>query len=94
MSRTFTAKNWAAAMSFFNAVSEIAEEEGHHPDLHLTSWRNVAVELSTHAIGGLSMPDLVMAAKIDAIKVDYSPKWLRERPEIAEAVAKAQKTGD
>jgi 4a-hydroxytetrahydrobiopterin dehydratase len=65
ISRELVAKNWQAAMSFLNAVSAIAEEEGHHPDLHLTGWRNVRVELSTHAIGGLSMPDMVLAAKID-----------------------------
>jgi 4a-hydroxytetrahydrobiopterin dehydratase len=79
ITREFVAKNWGAAMAFFNSLSEIAEEEGHHPDIHLTGWRNVRVELTTHAIGGLSMPDLVLAAKIDAIEVDYSPKWLRER---------------
>eukprot|EP00966_Prymnesium_polylepis_P193189 4477752-Prymnesium_polylepis.1 len=80
------AKNWAAAMGLFNAVSVLAEEEGHHPDLHLTSWRNVRIELSTHAIGGLSLPDLVLAAKIDAIPVECSPKWLREL-EAAEKAA-------
>ena len=79
ISREFVAKNWAAAMGFFNAVSVIAEEEGHHPDLHLTGWRNVRVDLSTHAIGGLSLPDLVLAAKMDAIEVEYSPKWLKEQ---------------
>ena len=79
ISRAFVAKNWAAAMGFLNAVSVIAEEEGHHPDLHLTGWRNVSVELSTHAIGGLSLPDLVLAAKMDAIPVEYSPKWLKEQ---------------
>ena len=52
ISRALVAKNWAAAMGFFNAVGAIAEEEGHHPDLHLTGWRNVRVDLSTHAIGG------------------------------------------
>ena len=65
-------------MGLFNAISEIAEDEGHHPDLHLTGWRNVRIDLSTHAIGGLSLPDLVLAAKIDAIPVECSPKWLRE----------------
>ena len=78
ISKEVVAKNWGAAMGFFNALSAIAEEEGHHPDIHLTGWRNVRVDLSTHAIGGLSMPDLVLAAKIDAIHVEYSPKWLRE----------------
>ena len=79
ISRAFVAKNWAAAMSFFNEVGAIAEDEGHHPDLHLTNWREVRVCLSTHAIGGLSLPDFVLASKIDAIPVDYSPKWLREQ---------------
>ena len=78
ISREFVAKNWASAMSFLNALSEISEDEGHHPDIHLTGWRNVRVELSTHAIGGLSMPDLVLAAKMDALPVTYSPKWLKD----------------
>ena len=50
-------------MAFINSLSELAEEEGHHPDVHPTNWRDVRVVLSTHAIGGLSMPDLVLAAK-------------------------------
>ena len=65
-------------MDFLNAASAIAEEEGHHPDLHLTGWRNVRVDLTTHAIGGLSLPDLVLAAKLDGVDVVYSPKWWRE----------------
>ncbi|KAG8470381.1 hypothetical protein KFE25_008802 [Diacronema lutheri] len=73
----FVARDWAAAMRFFNGVSAIAEAEGHHPDLHLTNFREVSVELSTHAIGGLSLPDLVLAAKIDAIDVPLSAKWLK-----------------
>ena len=72
-------------MSFFNQVSALAEEEGHHPDLHLTGWRNVRVDLSTHSIGGLSLPDLVLAAKIDGIEVEYSPKWLLQRQKAADA---------
>jgi 4a-hydroxytetrahydrobiopterin dehydratase len=80
ISREFTAKNWQSAMAFLNSLSELAEEEGHHPDIHLTGWRNVRVELTTHAIGGLSMPDLVLAAKLDAIPVTFSPKWLKESP--------------
>ena len=84
ISRSFVARHWAAAIAFLNRVSELAEEEGHHPDLHLTGWRNVRVELSTHAIGGLSLPDLVLAAKIDAIDVEYSPKWLKEQARVEE----------
>ena len=77
ISTRFVAQNWAAAMKFFNEVSVIAEEEGHHPNLHLENWREVRVELSTHAIGGLSLPDMVIAAKIDALDVVYSAKWLK-----------------
>ena len=115
---------------------EVAEAEGHHPDLHLTNYRDVKVrpsaqatdityarslpskgshkpawfhisaesqnlnhislpqhwdaaqetacaqvDLSTHAIGGLSKNDFIVAAKIDAVPTEYSPKWLREHKE-------------
>jgi 4a-hydroxytetrahydrobiopterin dehydratase len=62
--REWTAKNFMAAIDFFNRVAAVAEEEGHHPDLHLTGYRHVAVELWTHAIGGLSENDFILAAKI------------------------------
>ena len=78
LTRSFTAKNWACAFSFLNHLSEIAETEGHHPDVHLTNYRDVSIVLTTHAIGGLSMHDFVLAAKLDALDVTYSPKWLRE----------------
>lgn len=63
-------------MSYLNSISGVAEEEGHHPDLHLTGWRNVRIELTTHAVGGITLPDLILAAKIDEILVECSPKWL------------------
>ena len=50
-------------------VAELAEDEGHHPDLHLTGYRNVAIELWTHAIGGLSENDFITAAKIDQLPI-------------------------
>jgi 4a-hydroxytetrahydrobiopterin dehydratase len=58
-----------AGIDFFNAVAKIAEEEGHHPDLHLEGYRKVAIELWTHAIGGLSENDFILAAKIDKVPV-------------------------
>ena len=81
ISRKFTAKNWKSALDFVNQLSIVAEEEGHHPDVHLTNWRDVEVVASTHAIGGLSLHDFVLAAKLDTIDVTYSPKWLRENAE-------------
>jgi 4a-hydroxytetrahydrobiopterin dehydratase len=65
--REWKAKNFMAAIDFFQRVAELAEDEGHHPDLHLEGYRNVAVEIWTHAIGGLSENDFILAAKIDQI---------------------------
>lgn len=65
--REYRAKNFLAAMAFFNRVAEVAENEGHHPDLHLVGYRNVAIEIWTHAIGGLSENDFILAAKIDSL---------------------------
>ena len=67
--RQWTAKNFLAGIQFFNDVAKLAEEEGHHPDLHLEGYRNVAVEIWTHAIGGLSENDFILAAKIDQIPI-------------------------
>ena len=67
--REWTAKNFMAAIDFFNLVAALAEAEGHHPDLHLVGYRNVAVEIWTHAIGGLSENDFILAAKIDTIPI-------------------------
>lgn len=50
--RSFVAKNFASAMAFLNGVAKIAEEQGHHPDLHLTQYRNVEIRLQTHSMRG------------------------------------------
>lgn len=65
-------KHFMAAMEFFNRCAEVAEEDGHHPDLHLEGYRNASVELWTHAIGGLSENDFILAAKIDQLPVKLS----------------------
>lgn len=68
--RTWVARNFQAGIDFFDKIAAVAEREGHHPDLHLEGYRNVAVELRTHAIGGLSENDFILAAKISEIPVD------------------------
>ena len=68
--KQWTVKNFMAAINFFNAVAKIAEADDHHPDLHLTGYRNVAIELSTHAVGGLTENDFILAAKIDQLPVE------------------------
>lgn len=67
--KNWTVRNFMAGIDFFNRVAELAEDEGHHPDLHLEGYRNVAIEIWTHAIGGLSENDFILAAKIDRLPV-------------------------
>ena len=66
ISKEFTFKNFADALSFANKIGAIAEDEGHHPDLSV-AWGKVGVFLTTHAIKGLSENDFILAAKVDAL---------------------------
>ena len=66
LARTFIFKDFKQALAFANKIGAIAEEEGHHPDLTV-GYGNLGVELTTHAIGGLSENDFIVAAKIDEI---------------------------
>jgi len=80
--RKYTARNFQAALDSINAMGAIAERENHHPDFHLTGYRNVEVVLFTHSLGGISMNDIELAKMLDAdVIVDYSPKWLKSHPE-------------
>lgn len=65
--REFKFKDFKEALAFVNKTGEIAEEEGHHPDIEL-GYGKVAVNLSTHAVGGLSTNDFIVAAKIDKLQ--------------------------
>jgi 4a-hydroxytetrahydrobiopterin dehydratase len=67
ISRKVICKHFVEAMQVLNQIAEVAESEQHHPDLHLTGYRKVKIELTTHAIGGLSENDFIVAAKIDEI---------------------------
>ena len=67
--KDWTMKNFMSGMEFFEQVAQLAEEDGHHPDLHLESYRKVWIELWTHAIGGLSENDFILAAKIDQLPI-------------------------
>jgi 4a-hydroxytetrahydrobiopterin dehydratase len=69
ISRSWTVKNFMAGLDFFNKVAVIAEEEGHHPDLHLEGYRQVTIVIWTHAVGGLTENDFILAAKIDQVEV-------------------------
>jgi 4a-hydroxytetrahydrobiopterin dehydratase len=61
---TFEFPDFAAALAFTNRVGEIAESEGHHPDIYL-AWGRVRLDIWTHKIDGLTESDFILAAKAD-----------------------------
>lgn len=65
--KDYKLKDFVAAVGLVNAITPVAEEEGHHPDLHV-AWGHVGVELWTHANNGLTESDFIMAAKIDRVR--------------------------
>jgi 4a-hydroxytetrahydrobiopterin dehydratase len=66
LEKEYAFPDFAQALEFTNAVGAIAEEQGHHPDIHL-AWGKVRVTIWTHKIDGLTRSDFVLAAKIDQI---------------------------
>jgi 4a-hydroxytetrahydrobiopterin dehydratase len=62
--RKFTCKNFIEAVKFLNRVSVIAAEEMHYPEMCITEQRHVTVSLYTHASGGITLNDFILAAKI------------------------------
>ncbi len=68
ITRDFEFADFKAAVSFVNKIAEIAESEQHHPDISLHDYKKVTITLTTHAIGGLSVNDFVIASKINQIK--------------------------
>ena len=74
ITRSWTVKDFLAAIDFFNKIAAVAEEEDHHPDLHLEGYRNVTIALSTHAVKGLTENDFILAAKINQIPVAVRTK--------------------
>jgi len=70
ISRAFVMKNFLAAVDFMAKIARVAEADDHHPDLHLVRYRNLTVELTTHALDGLSENDFIVAAKINALPAE------------------------
>lgn len=63
--RTWSHKDFVACIERMPTICEIAEAEGHHPDIHIESYRKLRIRMTTHAIGGLSENDFIVAAKLD-----------------------------
>ena len=68
LQRDFKFKDFKEAMQWVNKVADLAESEGHHPDILIHGWNKVRLELTTHATGGLSENDFILAAKINVLK--------------------------
>ncbi|MBI4436636.1 MAG: 4a-hydroxytetrahydrobiopterin dehydratase [Candidatus Omnitrophica bacterium] len=71
--KLYVMKHFLAAVKLIDTIAQVAEAEDHHPDLHLTGYRKLLIELSTHAIKGLSENDFILASKIENL-----PKELKE----------------
>lgn len=65
--REFKFKNFKEAMTFVNRVADLAEYEGHHPNIFIHGWNKVRLALFTHAINGLHENDFILAAKINEL---------------------------
>jgi len=67
LQRKYKFKNFNLALEFTNKLGQLADQQGHHPDIFL-GWGKVAVTLTTHKAGGLTEDDFIMAAKIDTLR--------------------------
>jgi 4a-hydroxytetrahydrobiopterin dehydratase len=72
LSKELTFPDFRTALAFTNSVGELAESEGHHPDLHL-AWGKVGIEIWTHKVDGLTESDFILAARIDRLERVPSP---------------------
>lgn len=66
LNKDYKFPNFVTALDFVNKIGEVAEAEGHHPNLSLT-WGHVGIQIFTHKIDGLTESDFVLAAKIDEL---------------------------
>ena len=66
LTKTYRFKGFMHGVGLVNRIADVAEQEGHHPDLHL-SYGSLRVDLTTHAAGGLTDNDFILAAKIDQL---------------------------
>ncbi|OAY29104.1 pterin-4-alpha-carbinolamine dehydratase 2, mitochondrial isoform X2 [Manihot esculenta] len=69
LNRSWKVKSFTKGLELFQIIGNVAEAEGHHPDLHLVGWNNVKIEIWTHAVGGLTENDFILAAKINGLNL-------------------------
>ncbi|XP_072958705.1 pterin-4-alpha-carbinolamine dehydratase 2, mitochondrial isoform X2 [Typha angustifolia] len=69
--KSWKMKSFMKGVEFFQLVADVAEADGHHPDLHLIGWNNVKIEIRTHSVGGLTENDFILAAKINNLNLQH-----------------------
>lgn len=67
ITKTWMLDDFVSCVERTQQICEVAERDAHHPDVHIEQYRNLRTEIWTHAIGGLSENDFILAAKIDAL---------------------------
>lgn len=82
LSRKSTCKNFQSALDCINGFGAIAEQERHHPDFHLTNYRDVEICMWTHSVSGITKSDIDICSMLSKeVDVVYSPKWLKRNPQ-------------
>ncbi|KAG7026484.1 hypothetical protein SDJN02_10484, partial [Cucurbita argyrosperma subsp. argyrosperma] len=71
LNRSLKVKSFLKGMELFELIAEVAEAEGHHPNLHLVGWNNVTIEIWTDAVGGLTENDFILASKINKLDAHH-----------------------
>lgn len=71
LNRSWKVKSFTKGLELFKLVADVAEAEGHHPDLHLVGWNNVTIEIWTHSVGGLTENDFILAAKVNNLDLHH-----------------------
>ena len=86
--REFKTNNFQSALDFINHAGAVAETRGHHPNLHITGWNHVRVEVYSHGTNSLTQNDFNLCEAIDKdFVIKYSKKWLEENPHVKNAQA-------
>lgn len=67
--KEYVLKSFVEAVDFINKIKDIAEDQMHHPDLHLTNYKHLRIVLYTHALNGVTENDLIVAAKINEVSL-------------------------
>ncbi|KAM3216964.1 pterin-4-alpha-carbinolamine dehydratase 2, mitochondrial-like [Capsicum annuum] len=78
--RSWKVKTFTKGLEFFQEVANVAEAEGHHPDLHLVGWNNVKIDIWTHSVSGLTENDFILAAKVNGLDLQHLLSEKLSRP--------------